>query len=130
MDPTLRFVDHKVLKTASGDDTFYTGYLDPKGSKHGPGRIIYISSNEYQGSFDRGLKSGIGMFHYASNDSIYKGQWSQDLKNGKGKQVWTNGAWYDGDWKDNFKDGNGVIVFEDGNKYVGPWKKDKMNGVF
>ena len=70
------------------------------------------------------------MFHYASNDSVYKGEWKADQKNGIGKQTWTNGAWYDGNWKDNFKEGEGVIVFEDGNKYVGPWKKDKMNGIF
>ena len=43
----LKWVKLKVLQTSSGDDTFYTGYLDGNNRKHGPGKIIYISSNEY-----------------------------------------------------------------------------------
>ena len=117
------------MHTASGDDTFYTGYLNKEGQKHGVGKIIYVSSNEYQGEFVRGLKSGKGRFHYASNDSIYEGDWLKDLKNGYGIQNWINGAKYDGYWKDNLKDGEATMIFEDGNTYVGPWRRDKMHGI-
>ena len=129
-DGTHSWVELKSLNTASGDETFYTGYLNEKNVKDGVGRIIYISGNEYQGMFKNGLKEGKGRFHYASNDSVYEGMWKTDLKEGLGKQTWNNGSWYDGNFVANKKKGQGTIVFGDGNKYVGPWDNDLMNGVF
>lgn len=130
VDPDLEFVVNVNMPTSNGDPTYYTGYKNSRGGKHGAGKITYISGNEYQGQFHNGLKHGKGQFIYASNQSVYKGQWKDDLKHGQGIQTWTTGAKYEGKFHQNKKHGQATYTMANGDTDTGPWDNDTRHGEF
>ncbi|NXS92612.1 MORN3 protein, partial [Jacana jacana] len=80
-------------------------------------------------------KSGLRHTVYAINGDYYTGEWLDNLKHGKGIQVWTRaGAIYSGDWKFGKRDGYGSYsILDPGTKeykkvYAGWWKNDKKCG--
>ena len=85
------------------------------------------NGNQYDGDMKDGKKHGQGTLTYADGGS-YTGQWANDKKNGKGKNIWSNGNEYDGDWKDNRRHGQGKLTYSDGGYYLGEWNHDKKSG--
>jgi len=63
---------------------------------------------------------------------VYQGEWltleGQDLRDGRGVQIWANGSRYDGFWKEGMAHGRGRLVHADGDVYIGDWKHDKTHG--
>ena len=90
--------------------------------------VIINSNNEstyYHGIWQKDeLKKGV---IYYPNNSEYKGEIKNLLKNGKGMYT-SETEKYDGDWKNDLKDGEGLLIYIDGIKYKGQFKKDKFNG--
>ena len=60
--------------------------------------------------------------------SIYQGQWRNDKANGRGRLIHADGDVYEGEWLDDKAHGQGVYTHTDGAKYVGEWKEDKQDG--
>jgi hypothetical protein len=58
----------------------------------------------------------------------YLGDWSNDMRNGRGTCEYANGNRYSGDWKDNMQYGIGTFILSNGDKYMGQWSDDEMNG--
>ncbi|XP_040981646.1 MORN repeat-containing protein 3 [Aquila chrysaetos chrysaetos] len=80
-------------------------------------------------------KCGLRHTVYAVNGDQYTGEWLDNLKHGKGTQVWKcTGAIYSGDWKFGKRDGYGSYsipdpVTKDYKKvYTGWWKNDQKCG--
>ncbi|KAL7986648.1 hypothetical protein Chor_012931 [Crotalus horridus] len=80
-------------------------------------------------------KCGLRHTVYAVNGDRYIGEWLDNIKHGKGTQIWKkSGAIYSGDWKFGKRDGFGTYsipdpVTKDYKKvYSGWWKNDKMWG--
>ncbi|XP_070806438.1 MORN repeat-containing protein 3 [Pituophis catenifer annectens] len=80
-------------------------------------------------------KCGLRHTVYAVNGDRYIGEWLDNVKHGKGTQIWKkSGAIYSGDWKFGKRDGFGTYsipdpVTKDYKKvYSGWWKNDKMWG--
>jgi hypothetical protein len=71
-----------LLKEISGSYTgdCKDGLADGKGIAHGTDR--------YEGSFSKGLPDGKGTYTYKNGD-IFKGEWKNGFKNGKGKLKYT-----------------------------------------
>ncbi|XP_037547770.1 MORN repeat-containing protein 3 [Nematolebias whitei] len=71
---------------------------------------------------------------FSVNGDKYTGEWLNDMKHGKGTQVWKKGAMYDGEWKFGKQDGCGTYsVLPPGStdytkKYSGEWKSGKKHG--
>ena len=90
---------------------------------------------------------------FSNNKVIYFGEWDKinNLRHGRGIQIWLDGAtflgcWkkgkacgkgklihadgdvYDGDWVDDKPTGYGIYIHSDGTRYDGEWKDDKQNG--
>ena len=59
---------------------------------------------------------------------FYKGQFKDNLRNGKGKHYENNKLVYEGDFKDDTYDGKGKLYNENGNYYEGEFTKGKKNG--
>ncbi|XP_075626229.1 MORN repeat-containing protein 3 isoform X3 [Balearica regulorum gibbericeps] len=80
-------------------------------------------------------KCGLRHTAYAVNGDQYTGEWLDNLKHGKGTQVWKcTGAIYSGDWKFGKRDGYGSYSIPDPvtkeykKVYTGWWKNDKKCG--
>ncbi|CAI2365464.1 unnamed protein product [Moneuplotes crassus] len=60
----------------------------------------------------------------------YLGQWNiqENLKQGKGTQVWTDGSLYQGNWENNETNGLGRIIYTNGDVYEGEWLNGKLHG--
>uniref|UniRef100_A0A8C3N3M5 MORN repeat-containing protein 3 n=1 Tax=Geospiza parvula TaxID=87175 RepID=A0A8C3N3M5_GEOPR len=80
-------------------------------------------------------KSGLRHTIYAVNGDQYTGEWLDNLKHGKGTQIWkSTGAIYSGDWKFGKRDGYGSYsVLDPATKeykrvYTGWWENDRRSG--
>lgn len=56
------------------------------------------------------------------NGSVYQGQWSREgLRQGRGIQIWPDGAKFEGYWKNDMANGRGRLIHADGDVYEGMW---------
>ena len=64
------------------------------------------------------------------NNSIYYGEWvkNNNIRHGRGIQIYANGAKYFGQWKKNHASGKGKLIHPNGEVYEGEWDMDKPNG--
>ena len=54
-------------------------------------------------------------FVQLENNLFYKGQWNKNnLKEGRGYQIWLDGSIYEGYWKNNMANGKGRLIHKDG----------------
>ena len=65
------------------------------------------------------------------NGAVYKGQWNKEtrMREGKGTQIWRDGAKYSGYWKADKAHGKGRLIHPDGDVYEGDWVDDKAQGT-
>jgi hypothetical protein len=64
------------------------------------------------------------------NGAKYEGEWllGNEVRQGKGKQIWPDGSLYEGWWVDNKANGKGRLIHADGDIYDGYWQDDKAHG--
>ncbi|KAK3522114.1 hypothetical protein QTP70_025256 [Hemibagrus guttatus] len=72
---------------------------------------------------------------YSTNGDQYSGDWKDNMRHGKGTQVWKRtGVVYEGEWKQNGRDGFGILsklqpsTNEHVKVYSGTWRNDKKEG--
>ena len=124
---TVKITEDKNIK--NNEKIFYHGDFNQNGEREGVGKMVVINQNDektyYHGIWQKDeLKKGV---IYYPNNTEYKGEIKNLLKNGKG--VYTSEAEiYNGEYKDDLKDGEGLLTFNDGIEYKGHFKKDKFNG--
>lgn len=55
------------------------------------------------------------------NHARYEGDWivREDIREGKGRQIWPDGSMYEGWWKENKANGKGRLIHADGDVYDG-----------
>jgi hypothetical protein len=64
-----------------------------------------------------------------SNGDVYKGEWKDDCRYGKGIMKYAKVDLYDGEWEDGGSNGTGTYKWSNRNKYNGEWKDDEINGT-
>ena len=119
----------KIKNKQNDDKIFYHGDFNQNNEREGIGKMVIINSkNEriyYHGLWQKDeLINGV---IYYPNNSIYKGEIKNLLKNGKGEYL-TETETYNGDFKDDQKEGKGLLTYKDGTEYNGEFKKNKLNG--
>lgn len=85
----------------------------------------------YKGEKDkRGVEEGRGTL--LCKGKIFQGFFVKSMKNGLGREIFTNGSSYEGYWVNDKKHGFGVEKDEKNNVYAGEWKNDQKwgTGVF
>ena len=82
----------------------------------------------YKGEFIDGEKNGKG--EEDSNEGIFVGNYYHDKKNGKGKMIYKiSGDIYEGDYKNDLFDGKGHYIWKmTGQQYTGDYKNGMMHG--
>ena len=87
-------------------------------------RIVRGSSSTLKGS-----SSTLNGFHtYAYDNGIYRGNWINGKRHGKGTRKWKNGDIYFGDWINDKQHGKGTYKWKMGNIYVGDFVEGKRTG--
>ena len=136
------FIDGKLNKTGKytdADGTIFEGEFQ-NGIINGKGKITQLKestdksqSNEilntiiYTGDIKNFKKEGIG--EEACQDYIYKGNFHNNLRNGKGIiKYCQSGDTYDGEFKDDKINGYGTYTWNNNCKYTGEMKDGEMHG--
>ncbi|PRP84956.1 hypothetical protein PROFUN_07341 [Planoprotostelium fungivorum] len=98
----------------------------------GEGLYIWEDGSHYTGEVKRGLRHGQGTFTSADNSVCYQGCWYEGKRHGQGTLYFrwpdTVNSLYEGEWRNNLKEGHGRIVYASGNTYEGHWMDDVKNG--
>jgi len=65
-----------------------------------------------------------------SAEVTYYGEWADDsnLREGYGRQIWSDGSYYEGFWRNDKANGFGRLIHSDGDVYLGEWEDDKAHG--
>ncbi|XP_062859246.1 radial spoke head 10 homolog B isoform X2 [Trichomycterus rosablanca] len=96
----------------------------------GHGVYTFLDGSTYEGEVYNSLRHGTGTYKCAKTSTIYRGQWHQGKRHGKGTIYYNPDvtSWYDGDWKDNQIEGTGIRCYPSGNIYQGQWKNNVRHG--
>ena len=87
----------------------------------------YKDNSIYKGEVINGVKEGYGELKF-EDGTIYKGKFKNDKFNGKGEIIFSNGRKYEGDFKNNKMNGEGIFTWEDGKKYIGKYNDNIKQG--
>jgi len=109
------------------DGSFYEGYWK-NGEFHHFGRSVYPNGDHYEGSFASGQRAGFGKFETSGGKCKYEGAWREDMRWGRGKEVYADGSRYEGDYSCDIKSGRGHMWWTDGSSYAGNFLEEKITG--
>lgn len=122
---------HGKGKLALPGETFYDGDFE-NDLYHGFGIMTHSNGTVYKGEFFKGMKSGRGTLSNANSldgQFIYEGLWCKNMKNGLGKEFYSDLSFYEGYFLDNMKHVHGKLVKANGCYYEGEFQCDKMKGM-
>lgn len=90
---------------------------------HGHGVMLNGSNVIYQGNFERGAKSGHGVFR--TEKGTYEGNFSNDYLNGPGSFFWNDGRLYVGNFRNTMmEDNDAKLYYPNGQVAGGSWKNN------
>ena len=114
-------------KLFATDGSFYEGYWKD-GEFHHFGRSVYPNGDYYEGSFANGQRAGYGKFETYGGQCRYEGDWREDMRWGRGKEVYADRSIYEGDYASDIKHGHGQMRWVDGSSYTGDFLEEKITG--
>lgn len=114
----------------------WDGALDDQGKPHGTGTMLYVPSGDdeeeesrdtFEGSFEHGMKSGKGVYTFASG-AKYEGEYAEDKKAGYGVFTYPDGSKYEGQWANDKRNGHGKYTYSNGDVYDGGFSNGRKHG--
>ena len=72
--------------------------------------MVMVENNNSERNNEGGHVERKGLHDDKSSD-LYDGEFSNNMRNGKGKMEYANGYIYEGEWKNNKREGKGTIWF-------------------
>lgn len=93
--------------------------------------MFLTSKAHFEGEFQEGQKK-YGM--ELTEEGVYKGQFQDNMRNGKGEFRWHNGEYYNGEWSANKKHGSGIWTSsatpssQVPDSYMGEWEHGNVHG--
>lgn len=83
------------------------------------------SGGVYKGEWKDNQRHGKGVYTWKDGER-YEGAFENDQRTGFGSYNWSSGERYEGNWVNNRRQGTGTLYDPDGNiSYQGQWEKDK-----
>ncbi len=92
------------------------------------GKFTYSNGDHYEGEFVSGQRHGRGVMIYASDNSMYDGEWRCNKQEGRGTKNWGDGIVYEGEWMDDKMHGQGKYTLADGSVIEGLFECDEYAG--
>ena len=105
----------------------YIGHVNARGQRHGEGFLLGEKGMCYEGTWEDGLMSGVGVKQFPSGDR-YEGNHIAGQRSGWGYYLFQCGDKYTGQWVANVMEGQGCFVWAGGDMYSGSWKKGVISG--
>ena len=100
-----------------------------KGLKHGEGELVFYNQDRYIGEFMDDLFNGHGKYISSDGRVIYDGEWRNGMRCGEGKMFLGNGEYFQGMFCNDMMYGKGIYYYQNGMpKYVGEMRNDMRNG--
>lgn len=123
--------------------------------RHGTGKIKFSNGDIYEGEWKNDKKDGVGEIIYTVSKNVKrgviecdcdeydcdecinkkkhnkkncKGEWKNDIMNGKGKIEYDDGTLYEGEFINDEYHGFGKLKYENGNVYEGEFSKCLKHG--
>ncbi|XP_076856377.1 radial spoke head 10 homolog B isoform X2 [Brachyhypopomus gauderio] len=96
----------------------------------GHGTYTWLDGSTYEGEVCCGIRHGAGAYKCTKTSTVYRGQWHQGKRHGKGTIYYNQEvtSWYEGDWLYNQREGWGVCCYPSGNIYEGQWQNNIHHG--
>ena len=99
--------------------------------------VSFKNGDKFLGMFKDGRPYGYGEMYYKHSlpsnspgieyeQAVYKGNFRQGMRDGKGKMVWQDGSVFDGTWI-NDQRARGKMIMSNGFVYEGCFKDDKFH---
>ena len=88
---------------------------------------LSLSLNIYILILGEKMRDGYGIF--TTSGEVFRGDFKQNVINGRGQYEFANGDVYKGELLSNMFDGVGTYKWGNGSSYVGQWYKNRMHGV-
>lgn len=82
----------------------------------------------YMGEVKNSKANGGGIGIWTASGSIYRGEWKDNLRHGRGIFEWADGVRYEGEFNNDIREGEGIYYWLSGERYEGEWKDRKRNG--
>ena len=89
--------------------------------------IRYQSGNIYKGEYENNQKNGKGTMIYPDGRK-YIGEYKNDKRHGQGIFTFRNGSYYDGQWDCGKNHGKGIFKWRSGKTYIGDFENTRING--
>jgi hypothetical protein len=83
---------------------------------------------KYKGQFHNDMKNGKGKIHFVNTGDFYEGEFTNDKITGFGKYIWANKHEYIGDLVDGEMHGKGKYKWPDGSEYIGEYINNIKEG--
>ena len=122
------FFGWSIKFNSTNKDIFIGPFYGEKGLSGLGEKFTWKKKLVYKGEFIDGEKSGKG--EEDSNEGKFVGNFYHDKKNGKGKMIYKiSGDIYEGDYKNDLFDGQGHYIWKiTGQEYKGEYKIGQMHG--
>ena len=111
-------------QTEITDVGVYTGQFQD-GMYHGWGRMEWHSGDTYEGEWQFGVRTGVGIMTWA-DEAVYSGDFVNGTYHGRGCLQMTDGSVYTGSFVNGQFTGYGQKTWPDGSMYIG----DFVNGTY
>lgn len=95
----------------------------------GLGKLVEEDGTVYIGSFLNGKKEGIGRQQCGLGKYTYEGEFKENERQGKGREIYPDNSWYEGNFHNGKKNGKGKYNLADGSLYEGQFLNGNINGV-
>ena len=83
--------------------------------------------DQYEGMFNSNKKEGYGEYLF-NIGCIFKGNWKNDMFEGKGEFIDPNNYRYEGNFDKGRKHGYGILIYANGDEYRGEFRNDEKCG--
>jgi len=108
--------------------TYTTAQCISGNCQNGSGTYRYAATSKYTGQFTNGLREGKGKISLP-NGNTYEGTFSRNKMHGDGTMNYANGDRYAGTWVNDQPSGNGIYLFKTKERYEGTLRNGEFEGT-